>query len=240
MTLDLGNLNLLWEVRYSVWICLDKIFSFGLSCLHVFQSLLWIVSNYELSKTKTKKTTSRLANFLCCSFTRPSLRLGSLFNARQTWRRMRMRKEKEKEENEENEEKEPQLQVQPACPTAAFWLATNVEQAAKPPLHWLSLASNLSQMFKFPRFNPLTSASRRATCTRASPFSLTSWHIFSEKIYFQTWHINNFASYHRLKAFSLKISKRLILKHSCTHGGIRINNVTNRCNFWEMLRSLFC
>ena len=201
MTLDLGNLNLLWEVRYSVWICLDKIFSFGLSCLHVFQSLLWIVSNYELSKTKTKKTTSRLANILCCSFTRPSLRLGSLFNARQTWRRMRMRKEKE---YEENEEKEPQLQVQPGRPTAAFWLATNVEQAAKPPLHWLSLASNLSQMFKFPRFNPLTSASRRATCTRARPFSLTPWHIFLEKKYFQTWHINNFGFLSPLQGVFLK------------------------------------
>ena len=92
VTLELGNLNLLWEVRYSVGICLDKIFSFGLSCLHVFQSLLWIVMSYELSERKTKKTTSRLANILCCSFTWPSLRLGSLFKA-----------DLKKNENEERE-----------------------------------------------------------------------------------------------------------------------------------------
>ena len=187
------------------------------------------------AKRKLKRLLCVLKTFFVAVSLDPAWDLAP--SSRQTWRRMRMRKEKE---YEENEEKEPQLQVQPGRPTAAFWLATNVEQAAKPPLHWLSLASNLSQMFKFPRFNPLTSASRRATCTRARPFSLTPWHIFLEKKYFQTWHINNFASYHRLKAFSLKISKRLILKHSCTHGGIRINNVTNRCNFWEMLRSLFC
>ena len=56
--------------------------------------LLWIVSNYESSKTKTKKTTLRLANILCCGFTRPRLRLGSLFYASQTWRRMRMKRRK--------------------------------------------------------------------------------------------------------------------------------------------------
>ena len=162
------TLDLLWEVRYSVWICRDKIFASGLSCLHVFQNL----PSVNRLETKTKKTMSCKHSLLQFHSTQA-----------ETWLPFRCKSdlkknETEKKENEENEEKEPQLQVQPGRPTAAFWLATNVEQAAKPPLHWLSLASNLSQMFKFPRFNPLTSASRRATCTRASPFSLNPWHIF--------------------------------------------------------------
>ena len=49
--------------------------------------LLWIVSKRKLKRLC-------LANILCCSFTRPRLRLGFLFDASQTWRRMRLRRRK--------------------------------------------------------------------------------------------------------------------------------------------------
>ena len=149
--------------------------------------LLWIVSNYELSKTKTKKTTLRLANILCCGFTRPRLRLGSLFYASQTWRRMRMKRRKMRRRS-------PSCRSSQLAPQLPFDLQPTLNKRPSLPCTdylWQVIFHRCSNFHDSIRSH-LPSDERRARVQ--APSVWTHGIFFLEKKYFKTWSMQIFGS----------------------------------------------